>query len=263
MALREQAEKYREQGFLLGDQVLRDGEVEELRREIGRVIENQDHLQRKPVWIINLSGKEKAPVWQIVNICDASDPFMALVRHPQIVETAAALAGASELRLWHDQVQYKPLQIGGVNMWHQDSPYWPNLTPKNAQITAWVALDDADESNGCMSMVPGSHHWGDQIEFLHTLKDFHRLPADFQGHPVRAVPRPVQKGQVHFHHPLMWHGSRANPSDRPRRAIAIHYITQDCRYVSQGDHPMKPFVTVGEGEKLVGDRFPLVWPLSK
>ena len=58
----------------------------------------------------------------------------------------------------------------------------------------------------------------------------------------------------------MWHGSRANPSDRPRRAIALHYITQDCRYVSKGDHPMKPFVKVGEGEKLVGDRFPQVWP---
>jgi ectoine hydroxylase-related dioxygenase (phytanoyl-CoA dioxygenase family) len=260
MILQGQVENYREQGFVDGEKVLSEGEVDILREEIDRVIKNQDRLERKPVWIINLSGNEKAPVWQIVNICDASDAFMALVHNPHVVETAAALAGASELRLWHDQVQYKPVQIGGVNMWHQDSPYWPNLTPKNAQVTAWVALDDVDESNGCMSMVPGSHLWGDQIQFLHTLKDFHVLPKDFQGHPLKAVTCPVRKGHVHFHHPLTWHGSRANASDGPRRAIALHYITQDCRYVSQGDHPMKPFVEVREGEKLVGDRFPQVWP---
>lgn len=40
-------------------------------------------------------------------------------------------------------------------MWHQDAPYWPIVAPMT-EVTAWVALDDADEDNGCMSMVPGS-----------------------------------------------------------------------------------------------------------
>lgn len=262
MALtQEQIEQYKTKGYVLGGVVLDEGEVEALRSEMDRVIRDQDHLLKKPIWIINLTGKAEAPVWQIVNICDASDEFMKLVNNPQIVEMAARLSEATELRLWHDQIQYKPAQTGGVNMWHQDSPYWPNLTPKEAQITAWVALDDVDESNGCMSMVPGSQTWGDQIEYIHkNISDFHQLPETFNGQALHAVTCPVKKGGVHFHHPLTWHGSQANVSGRPRRAIALHYLTQNSCYTGKGDHPMKQFIKTGVGEKIVGDHFPQVWP---
>src|SRR5207248_1136185 len=123
-------------------------------------------------------------------------------------------------------IQYKPAAIGGVNMWHQDSPYWPILTPKDVQLTAWVALDDADAENGCMSMVPGSHRWGDRISALHALKDFNAMPELFEGKKLEVRLCPVEKGAVHFHHPLTWHGSQANTSGRPRRAIALHFMTE-------------------------------------
>ena len=51
----------------------------------------------------------------------------------------------------------------------------------------------------------------------------------------------------------------ANTSGRPRRAIAIHYMNEDTRYVESGDHPMKAFVEVADGARLEGSRFPLVW----
>jgi phytanoyl-CoA hydroxylase len=70
---------------------------------------------------------------------------------------------------------------------------------------------------------------------------------------------PVKKGEVHFHHSLTWHGSHANTSGRPRRAIALHFMTDETRYVAAGQHCMKPFVEVADGEKLRGKHFPLVW----
>ena len=183
-----------------------------------------------------------------------------MIRNPAIGEEAAQLTGTSELRIWHDQIQYKPAGKGGVNMWHQDSPYWPPLEPKDQQITAWVALDDVDESNGCMSMVPGSHRWGNQIEFLHTTKSFDALPREFKGHPIDIRTCPVRKGEVHYHHSLTWHGSRANTSDRPRRAIALHFMTPKTVYAAEaGDHPMKPFIEVADGATVQGTRFPVVW----
>ncbi len=252
--------QYRDQGFVLGGHVLTDEEVEELRGELDRVIRDQGRTDRaQPVLLRNLSGRDDAPVWQIVNIWQASEPFRRLIFHPTIVEAAARLSGAEELRVWHDQIQYKPAEKGGVNMWHQDSPYWPILQPKDSQITAWVALDDVDESNGCMSMVPGSHLWGVQIDFLHTLKDFGDMPDEFLGRKVQVVRCPVPKGWVHFHHPLTWHGSHSNRSGKPRRALAIHYMTERTHYDATGDHVMKPFVAVADGEKLQGDGFPLVW----
>jgi ectoine hydroxylase-related dioxygenase (phytanoyl-CoA dioxygenase family) len=70
---------------------------------------------------------------------------------------------------------------------------------------------------------------------------------------------PVGKGEVHFHHGLTWHGSPANKSGRPRRAVALHYMTEQTRYKASGDHLMKKFVTVQDGAKLEGPAFPLVY----
>jgi ectoine hydroxylase-related dioxygenase (phytanoyl-CoA dioxygenase family) len=258
----DQVSTFAARGFVLGSHVLGDEELDVLRAELRRVIDDHDHLERRPVRLVNLGGDEAAPVWQIVNIWQASDAFEALVHHPVIAQEVAQLTGASELRLWHDQIQYKPAAIGGVNMWHQDSPYWPNIAPKEAQVTAWVALDDVDAENGCMSMVPGTHLWGNRIDWLHTLPTFDAMPQSVDGQPTPAVLCPVSAGQVHYHHGLTWHGSQANRSGRPRRAIALHFMTQDTVYRAAGDHPMKPFVTVADGQKLAGAAFPQVWPRS-
>jgi ectoine hydroxylase-related dioxygenase (phytanoyl-CoA dioxygenase family) len=85
------------------------------------------------------------------------------------------------------------------------------------------------------------------------------MPDEFQGHPVEVRLCPVRKGEVHFHHALTWHGSHANTSARPRRAIAIHFMLQNTRYVASGEHVMKPFVEVEDGEILKGEHFPLVY----
>ncbi|HVF10765.1 MAG TPA: phytanoyl-CoA dioxygenase family protein [Abditibacteriaceae bacterium] len=254
-----QVAAFKANGFLNGGHVIGDAEVETLRAELTRVIEHQDTLERKPVRITNLSGHDQSPVWQIVNIWEASDAYRELMCNRKIVEEIAQLTGASQLRIWHDQIQYKPAQIGGVNMWHQDAPLWPIIEPMT-EVSAWVALDDVDESNGCMSMVPGSHQWGDNIKFLGTLPSFDAMPAEFQGHEIKVSLCPVRKGEVHYHHALTWHASHENQSGNPRRAIAFHYMTQDTRYVASGEHPMKPFVEVVDGEILQGEHFPLVYP---
>src|SRR5260221_2400920 len=177
-----QIQQFKNNGYLNGGMVLDDETVEVLRSEVMRVIGDRDKEDfRQPILLRNLSGNDNAPVWQIVNIWQASEPFRKLIFHPKIVMGISQLTGASELRMWHDQIQYKPAQTGGVNMWHQDAPYWPILAPMT-EGTAWVALDDVDESNGCMSMVPGLQLLGDNIAFLHTLKKYEDMPSVFDGH---------------------------------------------------------------------------------
>jgi phytanoyl-CoA hydroxylase len=255
----DQLRKYREDGFCLGDEVLSAPEVEELRSELLRVIEDRGKAGPQPVHLANLSRDPSTEVWQIVNIWQASEPFEKLLTNPRIAAAAAALSDAAELRIWHDQIQYKPAATGGVNMWHQDSPYWPCLQPKTAQVTAWIALDDVDEENGCMWMVPGSQKWGVQIEFLHTLKKFDEMPDAWEGRPVQKRACPVKKGLIHFHHPLTWHGSNANRSGRPRRAIALHFMTGETRYEPERPHVMERFIESTPGNKVEGKVFPVVW----
>ena len=251
--------RFQENGFLLGGRMLDDAAVDELRGEVERVIRDKDRPVPQPVLLHNFAKAPGQVVWQIVNIWMASPAFARLVRQPTIVEEIAQLSAAREVRLWHDQIQFKPAATGGVNMWHQDWPYWPILDTPH-QVTAWVALDDVDEDNGCMRMVPGSQRWGDTSEFLHTLTEFTALPPEYNQQRVTIVPCPVRNGHVHYHHSLTWHGSPANRSGRPRRAIALHYMTEQTRYQAAGTHVLQPFVKVPAGAQLAGEYFPRVWP---
>ncbi len=262
----EQVARFKADGFIKGGRVVDDATVEALREELARVLAQKgDPAVKQPVSVTNLTQKADAPIWQIVNIWEASQPYRQLISNPRICEEVAQLTDATQLRVWHDQIQYKPAENGGVNGWHQDSPLWANILTKTTEVSAWVALDDVDESNGCMSMVPGSYHWGPQISYLFTVKGFDKLPKEFEGHPVEVRLCPVKKGEVHYHHALTWHGSHANASNRPRRAIAIHYMTQDTLYDPAdnhpwGNHPMKQFAKhLSHGQRFEGEHFPLTW----
>jgi ectoine hydroxylase-related dioxygenase (phytanoyl-CoA dioxygenase family) len=258
MLTSQQIERFNADGYLKSGKILNDQEVQVLCGEIERVIRDKDLSGRPQPVLCRDMGQNAAPIWQIVNIWEASEPFGRLIHNPVVTEEMAQLTGASTLRLWHDQIQYKPASVGGVNMWHQDAPLWPILAPMT-EVSAWVALDDVDPDNGCMSMVPGSHRWGNQIAFLHTLKQFDEMPAQYEGHPIQVRACPVRKGEVHYHHALTWHGSPANRSGRPRRAIAMHFMTEHTRYVAAGQHVMKPLMEVGDGEVVRGRHFPVVW----
>ncbi|MCE9612669.1 MAG: phytanoyl-CoA dioxygenase family protein [Lentisphaerae bacterium] len=280
-----QAAQFQRDGFLNGGRMLGDADVAELTGALDAVIAKGPNGfaagEPQPVLFRDLvakrydgttTGREVShtPVWQIVNIWEAAPAFRRLLFHPFIIEAISQLTGFGDLQVWHDQVQYKPPQTGGATGWHQDAPLWPSIEPMTP-VTAWIPFDDADEANGCMWMVPGSHAWGNQMPYLATLTEVKQLPAfsriggDFQvpaGAPardVRVVPCPVRRGEVHFHHSLTWHGSPENHSSRPRRAIAIHYMTSAARYTGR-QHPMQPFIQVGVGEAMLGagPHFPIV-----
>jgi phytanoyl-CoA hydroxylase len=251
---------YRRSGFVRGPRVLDEAQIDALQAEVLRVIEDCARTDRpQPVSCRNIRDDER-PVWQIVNIWQASAAFQSLARSELRASWASALSGARELKLWHDQIQYKQASIGGETAWHQDSPYWPTLEPRDSMITAWIALDDAGPDNGCMSMVPGSQRWGDRSHALHRIvPSFTELPETLDGHEVHPVVCPVPPGCVHFHHPLTWHGSPDNHSGRPRRAIAVHYATERACYQAQADHLMKPFITAAPAAPLAGAPFITVW----
>jgi hypothetical protein len=271
-----QVAQFERDGFLNGGRVLSDAEVNELSTELDRIIaKGPDGFaagEPKPVLFRDLAKPTgdayttagSKPVWQIVNIWEASPLFERFVHHPLIVRAVSRLTGFPNLQVWHDQVQYKPADTGGATGWHQDAPLWPSIEPMTP-VSAWVPFDDALIENGCMWMVPGSHKWGNQQPYLSEQSNLKTLPEFAQIKPadpslkieVRACP--VKRGEVHYHHSLTWHGSPENRSPRPRRALAIHYMTSEARYTGKG-HPMQPFIQVQAGEAMrnAGPHFPIV-----
>jgi phytanoyl-CoA hydroxylase len=265
-------------GFLNGGRVLDDARILELTDDLERIVEHGKQGfhegERQPVMFRDLNarraGEGQQPVWQIVNIWEASDPFHRLIYQTSIVEAVSQLTDDQDLSVWHDQIQYKPASCGGATTWHQDAPLWPSIRPMTP-VSAWIPLDDADEDNGCMWMVPGSHKWGNQIDFLRRQESLTGLtefagietfepPADAEIRSVDPQPWPVKRGEVSFHHSLAWHGSPTNTSPRPRRAIAIHYMTGKTRFVKDGMHPMGQLIDLEDGAPMsaAGDHFPRV-----
>ncbi|MFP4451358.1 MAG: phytanoyl-CoA dioxygenase family protein, partial [Rhodosalinus sp.] len=233
----QQVHQFNRNGFLNAGEVLDEGLVDRLSDALDAVIargpDGFANGEPRPVLFRDLTGgdgEQKTPVWQIVNIWEAAEPFRELIHEPAIVEAIAQLTGFEDLQVWHDQVQYKPAEAGGATSWHQDAPLWPTIEPQTP-VSAWIPFDDATEENGCMWMVPGSHRWGDVQKYLATqnqLRTLAEFPGVGQGFEppahapiteIEAVPCPVKRGEVHFHHSLTWHGSPQNRSTRPRRAM--------------------------------------------
>lgn len=269
----EQVSAFRRDGFLNAGRLLSDAELDALGSDLDRIIAAgpDGFPEDGPRPVRYRAFEPERPVWQILNVWEASPLFERLVYHPAIVTGISQLTGFADLQVWHDQVQYKPARSGGATGWHQDAPLWPSIDPMTP-VSAWLPFDDADVANGCMWMVPGSHRWGDRqqeylrsLDHLRTVEEFGRIgegfvpPEDAEIREVAAVPRPVRRGEVHFHHSLTWHGSPENDSPRRRRALAIHYMTGAARFTGR-DHVMRPFIKLAVGEPMAkaGKHFPMV-----
>lgn len=267
-----QVKEFDRNGCLVGGKVISNDEVDELRDELDRVIATHQaggfkKGKPQPVMISKWGEAPDSIIWQIVNIWEVSPAFERLLFLKPVVEGLHQLIKHPNLYVWHDQIQFKPPKHGGINQWHQDAPYWPVIKPETP-VTAWIALDDVDESNGCMWMVPGSHRWGNHIKMLekHPQSEFYDVGKDFKPparspvKKVKAIPWPVRKGEVSFHHSMTWHASHKNLSARPRRAIAIHVMTGDAVFVAKGKHPMKEFIALKDGESMskAGKHFPQI-----
>ena len=189
------------------------------------------------------------------------DELAALVRHPAIGATAAALSGADGIRLWHDQLLRKPVGGSARVGWHTDRQYWQSCTSDD-MLTAWVGFHDVDEVNGAVSFLPGSHRWDiTGLDFF--SQDAAALEASIvaQGFdPIPVVPR-MRRGQVSFHHCRTVHGSSANRGTAPRRSLAIHLQPTDNRWRPGSTHPNDSLVRHNPDPDYADPAIqPVLWP---
>lgn len=159
-----------------------------------------------------------------------------LIRQPVIAECAARLSGAPEIRLWHDQLLYKPAgRDQGSNVgWHTDRHYWRTCSSQE-MLTAWVPFHDISGDHGPVMFVTGSHRWSDQIDLSFWDQDLTAIDRYAAEHDARIVTATLRRGQVSFHHCGTLHGSGPNHSSESRRSIAIHLQPGDNRYVTAGN----------------------------
>jgi len=120
----------------------------------------------------------------------------------------------------------------GFVSYHQDAKYI-GLEPHN-WVTAWVAITDSNEENGCMRMWSGSHK--DNLK-EHDQK-FNEGNLLTRGQTVKNVPKEkttpliLKAGQMSLHHPTVVHGSDLNKSNDRRIGFVIQsYIGTNVKQI--------------------------------
>ena len=104
---------------------------------------------------------------------------------------------------------------------HQDAKYI-GLEPHN-WVTAWIAVTDSNEKNGCMRMWTGSHK-GDIKNHEQKFDEDNLLTRGqtIENVPIEETDLVVLKaGQMSLHHPTIVHGSSLNKSNDRRIGFVI------------------------------------------
>ena len=170
------------------------------------------------------SARSDADAAVVTAPIDAEPFFGEISADARLVAIATALLGAPA-RAFGCTYVVKPARTGLPALWHQDGHPWRTSLGIASAVTLWLALDAADGGNGCLRVIPGSH--SRPAEPLRPNTD---VPSVFgweidpaRVDDARAVDIVLAPGDASAHHPDLVHGSDANRSDRPRRALAIRY----------------------------------------
>ena len=266
--------EYWERGYWISPKIFNDEQIARLRRAQERMWANDfDHPDIQPQYGLHTTDVNTPKLRQQLNGFWLNDEVRQAVTAPIIGKIAARLMKTSSVYLWHDQVLYKPGTAGqpATNVanvgWHQDYGYWKASSTTN-MITAWVALQDTDLSNGGMRTIVGSHKWG-LIEGSNTfgerdLEALSKTYSDKGGGPWIDEPCILKAGQASFHHSLTFHGSGPNTSDQPRLCVIAHMFPGGTAYRPAGNqwHPNVVFLgpNAYDGQPFQGDFWPRLWP---
>ncbi|MCA9177594.1 MAG: phytanoyl-CoA dioxygenase family protein [Planctomycetales bacterium] len=250
---------YHEQGYLADVELLTPVQLETLREQLAPLM---------------TSGHAGAELWHEYHSNESPDPsqvlfhalgawriapgFHDLLWHAGFTQRARQLLGGP-VRFWHDQLFCKPAHHGGVVAWHQDYSYWTRTQPMQ-HLTCWIGLDDSTIDNGCLHYIPGSHQW-DLLPITGLAGDMNAIRQVLTDEQWDRFQRPVamqlKAGQCSFHHPLMVHGSFANHTAGPRRAVVLNAMRDGACSVT--DEPLLQGATVvPSGQPVSGQLFPLL-----
>ena len=260
----EQVAFYHEHGYLAGVRVLDQTQVEALRAELTEWF--QPHHPGQELWYeyhTNESADPQTVLFHALGAWRIKPGFHDILWNPAFTVPASQLLGGA-VRFWHDQLFCKPSKHGGVVAWHQDFSYWTRTQPMQ-HLTCWTGLDDSTRENGCLQYVPGSHRW-DLLPITGLAGDMDAIRGVLNPQQWEDFQKPVaielKAGECSFHHPLLVHGSYANFTDRPRRAVVLNTFKDGTRSDSD-EVVLKGVPPIPKGQAMSGQFFPLLFDPAK
>ncbi|AIE83550.1 phytanoyl-CoA dioxygenase family protein [Fimbriimonas ginsengisoli] len=214
-----------ENGFTLFEKVFTTEEMADL----AEAVEEFEQRMHEELVAHGDSGISRAgEITFTDHIAERDERVRAFVSRPEFVALTTAFLGPDTDLYWNQTV-FKHPEGEREFPWHQDDAYTPVVPAP--YLTLWLAINDATEENGCISVLPGSHLGG--------LRPHEQSPIGLVGYPNDAPDQgvlvPVAAGSIACFWSLTLHRSGPNRSKGIRKAYVIQYAPKDLRYAASGE----------------------------
>lgn len=220
---------YREQGYLLVENVLDAATLTKIRKAIAGLVAKAAGVKtHNDVYDLEPTHTPENPRVRRIKTPHKVDPFfLEVVRQPKMISILKALLG-KDVRLHGSKLNVKAPKYGSPVEWHQDWAFYPHT---NDDILAiGVMLDDVELENGPLLVLPGTHRidkvWNHHLDgrFCGAMDPTATPDLDYS----KAVPCIGKAGSCSFHHVRLVHGSAQNTSDKPRQLLLYECTAADA-----------------------------------
>jgi len=159
------------------------------------------------------------------------DWALAVATSEVLVKAVKKVLATENVLVWSTDLNIKDPNTEKFYSWHQDSTY-AGLHPAGNCVTAWYALTDATELNGCLRFSPGSHVFG-QVEHVEGFREkenalsLSQRVSDSQtidAATSNQVLLELNAGEASLHSFFTIHCSGPNSSQNSRVGLAIRYV---------------------------------------
>lgn len=205
-------------------------------------------IDGRPRFDLQIPGHSRAtPLLRRVNSpTEISEAYLDVVTGSRIPDMVADLIGPN-VKFHHSKINAK---LPGANTevkWHQDFPFTPHSN--DDLVTALLALDDVDETNGPLIAALGSHRDG-LAEIWHD--------GTFTGVAGEAASAAwardakvftMRAGSVCLMHTRAGHSSGPNRGTSPRRLFIAVYSAEDAIPLSPNPLPSRHEGMIVRGER--------------
>ncbi|KAK9871319.1 hypothetical protein WA026_011586 [Henosepilachna vigintioctopunctata] len=245
----QQREFYEENGYIIIRNNVPHDLIDEFCSRFTDLCENRVPLVKPTVVIKDKSLKNQGYTGQyaVNKIHDFlnDDVLSKYAFYPAVADVVESIIGPNFMGVYsmlinkppngHPDISNHPL--------HQDMCYFP-FRPIDTIVGTWTAMEDANEMNGCLFAIPGSHRPGVIYNHVYPNQEVkNQLYYGVQG--FENEPRVnfiMEKGDTLFFHPLLLHGSGVNRSKASRKAISVHFADTNSFFIDiKGTPHEKPW----------------------
>lgn len=241
---KDQIDAFWRDGYLMVDDAVTPAQLAGLKAEISAWVE-ASRAHSAPFGPPTVDGRPrfdmgtehtaaKPALRRINNPSDISDIYREVMLDARTVDMVADLIGP-DVRFHHCKINLKLSGARTEVNYHQDFAYTPHTN--DDIVTALLFLDDIDEANGCLTVVPGSHK-GPMLSLFEGDRFTGAVAADEEKQALaKSIPCVGRAGAVCLMHTKLLHGSAANSSDASRGLYICVYTAADAVPIARNPMP--------------------------